>query len=76
MVNLEMTKIQVHFQLERPLDESMMPRIAAAHSVYGIRRIEVSPSLDALTVEYDATRLRPPEVRGVLAGAGIPLAPK
>jgi allophanate hydrolase subunit 1 len=76
MVYLAMTRVQIQFRLERPLDDSLMARIAAVHSVYGIQRIDVAPSLDALTVEYDATRLRPPEVRGVLAGAGIPLAPK
>ena len=68
-----MTKIQVRFRLRRPLDEVLMARIAEAHSIYGIQRVQVAPSLDGLTVEYDATRLRPAEVEAALASAGIPV---
>ena len=69
-----MTKVQMQFRLERPLDHAMMARIADACSVYGIQKIRLAPSLDGLTVEYDATRLRPAEVESTLAGAGIPVA--
>ena len=68
-----MTKIQVRFQLQKPLDETMLERIALAHSIYGIQKLQVTPSLDALNVEYDATRLRPAEVEAALTGAGIPV---
>ncbi len=68
-----MTKIQVRFRLQRPLDDAMLSRISDAHATYGIQRIDVDPSLDGLTVDYDATRLRPAEVESVLAGAGIPV---
>jgi len=67
-----MTKIQAHFDLERPLDEVLMQGISKAHSVYGIERITVAPTLDAITVEYDATRLNPMEVESVLWKSGIP----
>jgi len=67
-----MTKIQLRFELERPLDEVLMERIAKANSVYGIEHIYVAPTLDALTVEYDATRMNPMEVESVLWKAGIP----
>jgi hypothetical protein len=70
-----MTKVQVRFQLQRPLDESLLPRISDAYAIYGIQRIQVAPSLDSLLVEYDATRLRPAEVESALASAGIPIAP-
>ena len=70
-----MTRIQIRFRLQKPLDDVMMERIAEAHAIYGIQRVQVAPSLDGLTVEYDATRLRPPEVEAALAGAGIPVAP-
>jgi allophanate hydrolase subunit 1 len=69
-----MTKVQIRFRLGRPLDSVLLPRIAAAHAVYGIYRVTVSPSLDSVTVEYDATRLSPAEVESALAGAGIPIA--
>ncbi len=57
-----MTKIQKEFQLTRPLDEELLERISDVHAVYGIQHVKVAPSLDRLTVEYDATRLRPAEV--------------
>lgn len=71
-----MTKVQIHFRLERTLDDAMMTRIGQAYAIYGIQKIEVAPSMEDLTVEYDATRLRPAEVRYALMSAGIPLAPK
>ena len=70
-----MTKVQVRFRLQKPLDDAMLERIAAALAVYGIQRVQVAASLDHLTVEYDATRLRPAEVEATLAGAGIPVEP-
>jgi allophanate hydrolase subunit 1 len=68
-----MTKVQVHFRLRKPLDDSMMARISDAHSIYGIQQVKVAPSLDSVMVEYDATRLRPAEVEAALTGAGIPV---
>ena len=71
-----MTKVQIRFRLQRQLDGVLLPRIADAHSLYGIQRITVAPSLDSIMVEYDATRLRPAEVESALAAAGIPIAPE
>ena len=68
-----MTKIQKQFRLLRPLDEPQLERISDVHSIYGILRVQVLPSLDRLAVEYDATRLRPAEVEAALANAGIPV---
>jgi len=70
-----MTKVQIHFRLQRPLDDILLSRISDAHSLYGIFRVKPAPSLDALTVEYDASRLGPAEVESALAGAGIPVVP-
>ncbi|HJT86926.1 MAG TPA: hypothetical protein VJ732_03695 [Bryobacteraceae bacterium] len=70
-----MTKMQIRFRLLKPLDEVLLSRISDAHSIYGIQHVQVAPSLDALTVEYDATRLRLPEVESALANAGIPVQP-
>ena len=68
-----MTKVQIHFRLQRPLDEAQLTCIAATYSLYGIQKINVAPSLDSLSVEYDATRLRPAEVEAALARAGLPV---
>jgi hypothetical protein len=70
-----MTKVQIHFRLQKPLDEAMLARIADAYALYGIQKVNVAPSLDSLTVEYDATRLRPAEVEAALWGAGLPVVP-
>ena len=68
-----MTKVQKHFRLQRPLDESMMEAIAEANSIYGIERILISPSREELVVEYDATRLRAAGIESALQRAGIPV---
>jgi allophanate hydrolase subunit 1 len=68
-----MTKLQRRFHLQRPLDESQMENLAAANAIYGIHQLKLSPAMDELFVEYDATRLRPAEVESALAGAGIPI---
>ena len=61
----------MRFRLRQPLDEASLAGIAAVHAKYGIQKIKVADSLDVLTVEYDATRLRPAELEATLAGAGI-----
>ncbi len=66
-----MTKVQIRFRLQKPLDDIQLQRLSDTHSFYGFFRIQLSPSMDGLTVEYDATRLRPAEVESALAGAGI-----
>jgi len=68
-----MTKVQIRFRLQKPLDDAMMHNISNATSIYGIQKLQVAPSLDGLMVEYDATRLRPAEVEAALAAAGIPV---
>jgi hypothetical protein len=70
-----MTKVQMRFSLQRPLDDASLTAISNAYSIYGIQKIRVDPSMEALTVEYDATRLRPAEVESALATAGIPVNP-
>lgn len=67
-----MTKVQIHLALQRALDDDMMKRISDANSIYGIEHIKILPSLKEITVEYDATRLKPGEIERALALAGIP----
>jgi len=66
-----MTKVQIRFRLERPLDEETMPRLAATHSIFGIMR--VVPSDHEIVVDYDASRLRTEDVGKALKHAGIPV---
>ena len=71
-----MTKIQLKFDLLKPLDEKTMDGIARVHSIYGFQRVSVSPKMDSILVEYDATRLNPPEVEAALHRCGIPIVLK
>jgi copper chaperone CopZ len=66
-----MTRVEIHFRLSQPLSEKLLPAIAGAHTVYGIQRVRLSPTMDSITVEYDATRLSPAEVEAALTHAGI-----
>ena len=72
----EMTKVQIDFQLQHRLDDALMMSLGKAYSIYGIQKISLAPSQDSLTVEYDATRLRPAEVQAALTRVGIPVEPK
>jgi hypothetical protein len=71
-----MTKVQIDFPLQHALDDQLMTRIACAYSIYGIQKISLAPAQDTLTVEYDATRLRPAEVHAALTRVGIPVVAK
>lgn len=68
-----MTKVQIHFDLERPLDEDLLNSISTLHGIYGMGRIVPSEDLRRLTVDYDASRLSAYEVEAALRRAGIPI---
>ena len=72
---ISMTRVQIRFRVQKPLDDTLLAHIAEVRAVYGIQNVTVAPSLDSLTVEYDATRLRAAEVEALLAAAGIPVEP-
>jgi hypothetical protein len=67
------TKILVHFGLERPLDEAMLAAIREAQALYGIDRISLAKTMDKLSVEYDATRFSPGDVEATLRKHGLPV---
>jgi len=71
-----MTKVQMHFRLQKPLDEVTMTRLSNESALYGIQQLKLDASLEGLMVEYDATRLRPAEVEAALATAGVAVAPR
>jgi hypothetical protein len=70
-----MTKVQLRYELLRPLDDTLMKRISDAHTISGFLRIFVEPSLDRILVEYDASRLSRDAMESNLHGAGIPVKP-
>lgn len=71
-----MTKVVTHFTLTRPLDATLMNRIADAHSLFGMTRVQISPDLKDVIVEWDASRLTLAQVGNALHSAGIPAATK
>jgi hypothetical protein len=68
-----MTKVTLHYDLIRPLSDEDLDSIAGVHSTYGMLRVQVAPSLDKLTVDYDASRLMKTDVEAELARHGLPI---
>jgi hypothetical protein len=68
-----MTKVTLHYDLIRPLEDADLPQLANLHSVYGMVRVRPAASLQALTVDYDASRLMKSDVEAVLARHGMPI---
>ena len=68
-----MTKVTLHYNLERSLTEPDLENVERAHSVYGIARVKVAPSMDKITVDYDASRLMEKDVESILARHGVPI---
>ena len=68
-----MTKVTLHYGLTRPLSDDDFENIAEVHATYGMARVQVAPTLDKITVDYDASRLMKKDVEAVLANHGIPI---
>lgn len=72
-----MTKVQLSYDLTRPLAESDLDAVARVHGVYGIHHVILKqPEMNAVTVEYDATRMMPDDVESALVRSGLPLMRK
>ena len=68
-----MTKVTLTYDLLRPLGDEDLDAIARVHATYGIARVQLAPTLDRITVDYDASRLMKKDVEAVLARHGIPI---
>lgn len=68
-----MTKVQVHYDLVRPLGGEDAEAVSRAHGVYGIMRVYLAPALDRVTVDFDASRLTEQEVAAALIRSGVPV---
>ena len=71
-----MTKVQLQLDLVRALTDADAEAVARAHSVYGIARVQIAPSLDRITVDYDASRLSEKDVEAALIRTGVPVRRK
>ncbi len=70
-----MTKVLARFRLQAPLSVAQLERLAELRGVYGVLNFEWQDGQGEFAVEYDATRLRPEEVAGLLRRNGIPVLP-
>jgi hypothetical protein len=68
-----MTKVTLHYDLLRKLTEEDLPNVARVHSRYGIVRVQPTPSLEKLTVDYDASRMTKSDVEATLSRFGLPI---
>ena len=68
-----MTKVQISFKLARALTDDELASLSHVHAVYGIFVARLAPSLDELFIEYDAARMSPKEIRGMLEQHGLSL---
>ncbi len=68
-----MTKVTLHYDLARPLTDEDLQAVADCHATYGMVRVQVSPSLNKLTVDYDASRLMKKDVEAVLLRHNLPI---
>jgi hypothetical protein len=68
-----MTKVTLHYDLSRALTEPELGSVADLPSTYGIARVQMSPGLDKIIVDYDASRLMKTDVESVLHRHGLPI---
>ncbi len=68
-----MTRVTLRYDLARPLTDDDLSNISATYGTYGLLRIQLAPSLNSLSVDYDASRLMKKDVEAVLLRHGIPI---
>ncbi len=68
-----MASVELEFKLAHPVDEALAARLAELHGIYGLHHARLATSGDRITVDYDASRLTPNQVRRALLRAGIPV---
>ncbi|HEX6546368.1 MAG TPA: hypothetical protein VF023_08685 [Bryobacteraceae bacterium] len=68
-----MAKVEIEFDLWRKLGEEDLLNFAKLTGVYGIMMAKLSPELDKIRIEYDASRLTPEQVQVVLGRHGMPI---
>ena len=68
-----MTRVELQYELTKPLGDADYERLSSLLSVYGVMGFKLKQDLSGMTVEYDATRLNPDGVDRVLYGNGLPV---
>ena len=68
-----MTKIELQYDLVRPLTDDDSRNLSDMHGVYGFFRVQPLGSMDRLRVEYDASRLSEKDVEAALVRHSLPI---
>jgi hypothetical protein len=68
-----MTLVEITYELQAPLSQEQLRKLADFANTYGLRRFSVDEEKNWLQVEYDASRLKETEVAHVLRRAKIPI---
>jgi hypothetical protein len=70
---LTMTFLEAVFSYEPPVGERELTALNSVRDVYGIRLVRFNQERNAVTVEYDASRLTKSDIEFMLRNAGIRL---
>ncbi len=68
-----MTQLEVRYRYVNPPTEPEMRAIDAMREVYGIRKIAFDEKEKVVKIEFDASRLKEPNVAALLRRAGMDL---
>lgn len=68
-----MTRVEISYDLVKPLSEANLERMSDLTAVYGICGFQFSETMDKMVVEYDATRTNPDGVDHTLKMNGLPV---
>ncbi len=66
-----MTTVDVLYRYGTAPAEVSMIALNNLREVYGIRRIDFSEAAQTVRIEYDATRMNEPTIRGLLSRTGM-----
>lgn len=66
-----MTALDVTFRYAGKLEAEQVRALNETFGIYGMRRMEVDEKQQAITVEYDATRLSNDIVAAILRRSGV-----
>ena len=71
-----MTLVEITYELQSTLTEEQLRHLGQFANTYGLRRFRVNESMNQLSFEYDASRLRESQVAHELGRARIAIARK
>ena len=71
-----MTRVELEYKLLRSLTDADSKAISDVHGWYGFHHVKVAPTLDKISVDFDASRLTEKDVEAVLVRFGVPIERK